>query len=228
MQTAQPGRLPLGTPTQHPHSASHSHSHIQIVPREEPQIGYYEDNTPIYRSNSLQFSGLPLSDQESRRGSVQHAVSTQHTTFAQMARRCNRSEIENNGSPNSGPVTLPGYITLQSNRNRKGNKTWRPLQPSDLGTGEGTGDFYTDSSSSPVDSPGASSLEKSNSRPSKPISQRSPVIDKPMDNRTIISRAQTSSAPCEEALPVGLLREQQPVSKLIANVHSTVAHYNHF
>ncbi|KAF2241707.1 hypothetical protein BU26DRAFT_168971 [Trematosphaeria pertusa] len=70
-----------------------------------------------------------------------------------MARRYNKSDLEGAERPTSGPLPLAGLIRLQSGRSRKGNKLWRPLQPSDLGGSErnDAGDFDVDSSFSPID-----------------------------------------------------------------------------
>lgn len=68
-----------------------------------------------------------------------------------MARRYNKRDLDGAERPTSGPIPLAGLIRLQSGRNRKGNKTWRPLQPSDLGDGEGLEESLLDESSPPVD-----------------------------------------------------------------------------
>lgn len=138
----------MGTPT-HPPSQS-SHSHIRIVPREQLRVDHTKVTSPVYRSQSLQFSHFSFSDQASRTGSAVSETSTPNTTFAQMARRSQQGDVEGIEKPASGPVPLSGYITLQPNRNRKNNKNWRTLQPSDLAVSGSPGDFDTDHSSSPI------------------------------------------------------------------------------
>lgn len=130
-----------------------SHSHIQIIPRVEGEIADDHDcnegGIPTFRSPSLQFpSSL---NQESRRGSAVSDSSTSGTTFADMARRISKRDLEGTEKPTSGPLPLVGMIKLQPGRNRKGNKSWRPLQPSDLGGDESVGSFDIDDSSSPAD-----------------------------------------------------------------------------
>jgi hypothetical protein len=142
------GRLPLGVPGQ---AAGAPHSHIQIIPhRPSAQSGLddhlYEDDTPTYCSHSLQFQ-KPFDS--SRRGSAisEGSTSTPGATFADMARGYRKKDLEGLERPTSGPVPLTNFVRLQSGRNRKGNKSWRPLQPSELG---GENDFEAGGPSSPL------------------------------------------------------------------------------
>ena len=126
-QTAK-GRLPVGTPN------VTTHSHIQIIPRDKRDYTvvdeYYEDDVPTFRSPSLQF---PLSShQQSRQVLTATEESAQGKTFADMARRYTRKELEGEERPTSGPVSLAGLIKFQPNR-KKSNKSWRPIQLSDFG-----------------------------------------------------------------------------------------------
>ncbi|KAJ4286822.1 hypothetical protein N0V90_013074 [Kalmusia sp. IMI 367209] len=68
-----------------------------------------------------------------------------------MARRNGKAELEGIERPTSGPVSLSNMIKLQSKRNWKGNKSWRPLEPSDLGNSDNLGDADNGGSSSPTD-----------------------------------------------------------------------------
>ncbi|KAF1964682.1 hypothetical protein BU23DRAFT_53400 [Bimuria novae-zelandiae CBS 107.79] len=187
-----------------------SHSHIRIVPREEPGSDYYEDSTPVYRSNSLQFSPFPLSDQESRRGSAVSETSTPNTTFAQMARRFNKPDMEGVEKLTSGPVPLSGYITLAS-RHRKNNKNWRALQPSDLGAGESPSDLQTDSSS-PIDPLEPRHSNTFGLHPSDPVAQPSPHIGQLRNTPATLPRIQTNLVQREDAIPVTMANGQHSTS----------------
>lgn len=137
--------------TLHPHP----HSHIRIIPREQLDGDSYNDSTPTFRSPSLQLPPFPLSDPDSRRGSAHSETSTKiDTTFAQMARRSNKSDMQGVEKPTSGPVPLSGFVVFKthSSRNRLRNKTWRPGVPIHLLQGEGLAGFHADLSSSPVES----------------------------------------------------------------------------
>ena len=146
-QTAA-GRLPLGTPGQ---STGAPHSHIRIVPHRSPNQssleGHLHDDTPTYCSKSLQFH---QSFDERRRGSAvsEGSTSTPGATFADMARGYSKKDLEDMERPTSGPVPLTNFVRLQSGRSRKGNKNWRPLQPSELGGAEQ--DVEATGSSSPL------------------------------------------------------------------------------
>ncbi|KAF2679490.1 hypothetical protein K458DRAFT_490582 [Lentithecium fluviatile CBS 122367] len=149
-QTAR-GRSQIGTQGQ-PGGVS-LHSHIRVIPHRqstENNLGHlYEDDTPTFRSQSMQFLS---SYDESRRGSATSEGSTSTytpaATFADMARGYNKKDMEGMERPTSGPMPLAGFVRLQPGRNRKGNKSWRPLQPSDLGGEDG---LEGDGSSSPAD-----------------------------------------------------------------------------
>jgi len=66
-----------------------------------------------------------------------------------MARGYNKKDLDGLERPTSGPLPLTNFVRLQSGRNRKGNKSWRPLQPSEL-EGSGGIDFEAGGSSSPL------------------------------------------------------------------------------
>jgi hypothetical protein len=149
-QTAA-GRLPLGTPRQ-PGNVSF-YPHIQIVPRRQLAGGDRDDlgEEPTFRSASLQF---PPSSNDRRPDSAasEDWASTPGASFADMARGYNKKDTDGLERPTSGPMPLAGFLRLQSGRNRKGNKSWRPLQPSDLSGG----DDYDPSS--PIEAHSASEL----------------------------------------------------------------------
>ncbi|OAG06741.1 uncharacterized protein CC84DRAFT_1064023, partial [Paraphaeosphaeria sporulosa] len=112
----------LGTPTAHLTSASQPHSHIRIVPREQLDSDSYEDSTPTFRSSSLQLPPLPLRDRGSRTGSAHSEVSTPiNTTFAQMARRSNKNDMEGVEKPTSGPVPLSGFVSFKTHSDGSDN-----------------------------------------------------------------------------------------------------------
>lgn len=123
-----------------------------------------------------------------------------------MARRHNNGDIDGVEKPTSGPLSLSGYITLQSNRNRKNNKNWRALQPSDLGTVE-----------NPEAGKAASSPEPS--EPSEPDSTRKPAFHsgglllqsslrgmQPKIAPATIPRLQTGILLREDLIPINTMR----------------------
>jgi hypothetical protein len=172
------------------------------VPREQLQGDFHEDSTPTFSSPSLQLPPFPLGYQESRKDSGPGEASTAViTTFAQMARRNNKSELERVEKPTSGSIPLTGFVAFKPNssRNRLRNKTWRPGVPIDLIQGEGLVDFHTDSSSSPVE---PSAL------PAPPLPQPSQTRSTPF----ALPKLQTN-IPVQREDPIQMDRpsEQQPV-----------------
>jgi hypothetical protein len=146
-QTAT-GRLPLGTPRP---SVGQAHSHIQVVPHQDSNPSNLDgrardDGTPTYCSQSLQFHA-PLI--ENRRGSAisESSTSTPGTTFADMARGYTKKDLDGLERATPDTVPLTNFVRLQPSRSRKGNKTWRPLQPS--GNGGAEIEFEAGASSSP-------------------------------------------------------------------------------
>ena len=130
------GRLPVGAPGQA--KPNTPYSHIQIVPEETEftDNADYEDDTPTYRSTSLQY--LTPFDETSHRPPTYNraqkpaAPTSSGQTFADMARRANSRELyDGQEPPTSGPVPLAGLIKFKASRN-KGNKAWRPLHLSDF------------------------------------------------------------------------------------------------
>lgn len=130
------GRLPVGAPGQA--KPITPYSHIQIVPEETEftDNADYKDDTPTYRSTSLQY--LAPFDETSHRPPTYNkaqrpaAPTSSGQTFADMARRANSRELyDGQEPPTSGPVPLAGLIKFKANRN-KGNKAWRPLHLSDF------------------------------------------------------------------------------------------------
>lgn len=133
-------------------------------------------------------------------------ASSSSATFAQMARRHNAGEMEGIEKPTSGPLPLSGYITLQSSRNRKNNKNWRALQPSDLGPVESLEAVKAARSSSPSDSFEPDSVITTESYSGELLHQPSNRSALPRTTSTTLPRIQTDMFPHKDLIPINTMR----------------------
>ena len=106
-------RLPAGTRRV---DDSQSHTHIQIVPRADHQL-----NAPVSYASPRQ---CLIEDPTRHPGDQQNRIE-------KMASGPHKDDGFEDDQADYGSVSLAGIIKLQPIR-RKGNKTWRPMQASDL------------------------------------------------------------------------------------------------